>query len=66
MKKKKKNPALLLYGLVTKIVFNTKTVKNKIPDVSELVKKTDYNSKILDIEKKNILLLLIIIYNRST
>ena len=28
------------------------TVDNKIPDVSSLVKKTDYNPKILDIEKK--------------
>ena len=27
-------------------------VENKIPDVSSLVKKTNYNSKILDIEKK--------------
>ena len=28
------------------------TVENKIPDVSSLVKKTDYNTKISDIEKK--------------
>ena len=27
-------------------------VENKIPDVSSLVKKTDYDAKILDIEKK--------------
>ena len=27
-------------------------VENKIPDVSSLVKKTDYNTKISDIEKK--------------
>ena len=27
-------------------------VENKIPDVSSLVKKTDYNTKICDIEKK--------------
>ena len=26
--------------------------ENKIPDVSSLVKKTDYDAKILDIEKK--------------
>ena len=28
------------------------TVENKIPDVSSLAKKTDYNTKISDIEKK--------------
>ena len=27
-------------------------VENKIPDVSNLVKKTDYDAKVLDIEKK--------------
>ena len=27
-------------------------VKNEVPDVSNLVKKTDYDSKILDIESK--------------
>ena len=27
-------------------------VENKIPDVSHLVKKTDYNTKMSDIEKK--------------
>ena len=27
-------------------------VENKIPDVSSLVKKTDYDAKLLDIEKK--------------
>ena len=27
-------------------------VKNKLPDVSSLVKKTDYGAKILDIEKQ--------------
>ena len=27
-------------------------VENKIPDVSNLVKKTDYDAKITDIEKK--------------
>ena len=27
-------------------------VKNEIPDASSLVKKTDYDAKILDIEKK--------------
>ena len=29
------------------------TVENKIPDVSNLVKKTNYNTKITEIEKKN-------------
>ena len=28
------------------------TVKNKIPDVSNLVKKTDYYSKVIEIENK--------------
>ena len=28
------------------------TVENKIPDVRSLVKKTDYNTKITEIEKK--------------
>ena len=34
--------------------LNTKTgdVENKIPDVSGLVKKTDYNAQISDIETK--------------
>ena len=29
------------------------TVENKIPNVSNLIKKTDYNTKISKIEKKN-------------
>ena len=35
-------------------VLNTKIdeVKNKIPDFSDLVKKTDYEAKIKDIQKK--------------
>ena len=28
------------------------TVQNKMPNVSNLVKKTDYNTKIIEIEKK--------------
>ena len=28
------------------------TAENKIPDVSSLVKKTDYNTKVTEIEKK--------------
>ena len=30
----------------------TAVVENKTPDVSSLVKKTDYDAKILDIDKK--------------
>ena len=39
---------------MTTNVINTKIreVENKIPDTSGLVKKTDYNAKISDIEKK--------------
>ena len=37
-------------GLATNSVLTA--VKNKIPNVSSLVKKTDYNTKISDIEKK--------------
>ena len=37
-------------SLVTKIALTT--VENKIPDVSSLVKKTDYKTKITEIEKK--------------
>ena len=39
---------------MTATVLNTKTgeVENKIPDVSGLVKKKDYDAKISDIEKK--------------
>ena len=41
-------------SLVIATVPNTKTVEveNKIPDVSGLVKKTDFNPKISDIERK--------------
>ena len=41
-------------GLVTTTVLNTKIseVEIKIPDISGLVKKKDYNAKISDIEKK--------------
>ena len=37
-------------GLATNLVLTA--VVNKIPDVNNLVKKTDYNTKISDIEKK--------------
>ena len=37
-------------GLATKSALTA--VENKVPDVSSLVKKTDYNTKISDIEKK--------------
>ena len=41
-------------GLLTTVVFNTKTgeVENKILDLNGLVKKTDYDAKISDIEIK--------------
>ena len=37
-------------NLATKAALST--VENKIPDISSLVKKTDYNTKITDIENK--------------
>ena len=37
-------------GLATSSALTA--VKNKIPNVNNLVKKTDYDAKILDIEKK--------------
>ena len=41
-------------GLVTTTVLNTKIseYENKIPSVSSLVKKTDYDAEIKDIEGK--------------
>ena len=46
---------------MTTTVYNAKIeeVENKIPDVSYLVKKTDYDAKILDIQKNNVLVLII-------
>ena len=43
-------------------VLNTKIkeVDDKIPDFSRLVKKTDYDTKILEIEGKYITILLVI------
>ena len=41
---------LSITGLATNAALTA--VENKIPDVSSLVKKTDYNTKISDIEKK--------------
>ena len=38
-------------GLATNATLTV--VENKIPDVSSLVKKTDYNAKINEIEKKS-------------
>ena len=37
-------------GLVANSALTS--VENKIPDISNLVKKTDYNTKISEIEKK--------------
>ena len=41
-------------GLVTTTVLNIEIseVENKIPNVSDLVKKSDYDAKITDIEEK--------------
>ena len=39
-----------MISLATKTALTT--VENKIPDVSSLVKKTDYNTKITEIENK--------------
>ena len=44
-------------GLATTSVLNT--VENKIPIVSDLIKKTDYDAKISQTSRLNILLLLI-------
>ena len=38
-------------GVATNTALNV--VDNKIPDVSNLIKKTDYDAKISDIESKN-------------
>ena len=47
---------------MTTAVLNAKIgeVENKIPDVSGLVRKTDYNAKIKHIETKILVLLIII------
>ena len=47
---------------MTTAVLNTKIeeVKNKIPSVTDLVEKTDYNAKKYQTLRQNILLLLII------
>ena len=42
---------------MTTTVLNTKTLKRfgkKIPDLSSLVERTDYNAEISDIEKKHL------------
>ena len=46
-----KRKASNVSGLVTRTVLNTKITEgeNKIPFVSSLAKKTDYNAKISDI-----------------
>ena len=45
-------------SLATKTALTT--VENKIPDVRNLVKKTDYNTKITEVEKKNLLIIITI------
>ena len=49
-------------GLVTTTVSNIKIseVKNKIPLVSNLVKKTEFHAKILEIEGSTLLILITI------
>ena len=41
-------------SLVAKALLNTKCgeIENKIPQITDLRKKTDYDAKIIDIEKK--------------
>ena len=46
----KENKIPSISGLTTTSSFTP--VKSKVPDVSSLVKKTDYNTKITEIEKK--------------
>ena len=46
----KTNKCLLGSNLVTKAALNT--VENKIPDVTNLVKKIDYTTKVTEIENK--------------
>ena len=46
----------MIYLNITNLATTTTAltaVENKIPNVSNLVKKTDYNTKISEIEKKN-------------
>ena len=52
----------ILVALVTTTVIDTKIgeAENKIPDVSVLVKKTDYNANTSDIEENTLLVLIII------
>ena len=45
-------------GLATNAALTT--VENKIPNISCLVKKTDYNTKITETEKKNLLIIIMI------
>ena len=45
-------------NLATKTALTT--VKNKIPSLSNLVKKTGYNTKVIEIEKKNLIIIIMI------
>ena len=47
----KKSEIFNIRGLTTNSALTS--AENKIPDVSSLVKKTDYNTKISEIEKVN-------------
>ena len=51
-------------NLVTTAAFTT--VENKIPNVSHLVKKTNYNTKISEIEKKLVLIIMINVLLRQS
>ena len=48
-------------NLATKIALTT--VENKMPDVSNLMKKTDCNTKVIEIEINVIIIIMINIYN---
>ena len=53
----KKNPKISNLATTTP----TTSVENKVPNVSNLVEKTDYKSKICQIENKKLLLIMIMI-----
>ena len=42
----------------TKFQIALSAVENKIPSVTSLVKKTDYNTKISELEKKNLIIIM--------
>ena len=52
VKKNSLNQKTKFLMLVVQTKTALSTVENKIPDVSNLVKKTDYNTKVTEIENK--------------